>query len=210
MPPGTLSKMLAQEGLSIEYFKDQMRAQLAWRDFVRAVVMRNISDQPYEIERLLDQELAKNSSITEYLVGEVFIPTYSGASTAAARQTAERVRSLAVSSPTPFGELARNFSSAPSRTEDGISGWVISGQLEPALDSALKKLSVGGTSPVVQTDRGFYVLRLLQKRNVNSKEQSALEGLRERLSRQYKNEALAREAAFMGQQLRQQSYIDIR
>ncbi len=210
MPAGTLTKMLAEQGLSIEYFKDQMRAQLAWRNYVRAVVAKDIKDRPYDIERLLDQELQKGSSITEYLVGEIFIPTYSGASDAAAKKTAERVRSLAVSSPTPFGELARNFSSAPSRTEDGISGWVISGQLEPALDQAMKKLRVGGTSPVIKTDRGFYVLRLLQKRNVNSKKQSDLEGLRSRINSQYKNELLAKEAAYVGRALRQQAYIEIR
>ncbi len=210
MPEGTLSKMLGQQGLSIEYFKDQVRAQLAWRNYVRAVVSKDIKDRPYDIERLLDQELQKGSTITEYLIGEIFIPTYSGASDAAAKATAERVRRLAVSSPTPFGELARNFSSAPSRTEDGISGWVISGQLEPALDQAIKKLSVGGTSSVIRTDRGFYVLRLLKKRNVNSKKQSDLEGLRKRINAQYKNELLAKEAAYVGRQLRQQAYIEIR
>ncbi|MFV0432028.1 MAG: peptidylprolyl isomerase [Alphaproteobacteria bacterium] len=209
MPAGTLDKMFASQGVSIEHFKNQIRAQLAWRNYVRARIVPQIKDSPVEVERILEKQLKEKGPVTEYLLAEIFIPIRAQSLEADAKATANRVRSLSLNS-ARFGELARSFSEAPSRTEDGIVGWVVKGQYEPIRDNAITSLKVGGTSQPIKVANGYYIYRLLKKRSVSSTDESELEGLRERIAMQWKNDAIARQAATTGEELRRSAYIDIR
>ncbi len=208
MPSGTLTQLFAKEGVSIESFKDQIRAQLAWRNFIRAAVVRRAQNSPFDVDRLLKKELEEKGSVTEYLVSEIFIPIRAQGLKSDAKETAVHIRKAAHSA--RFGELARNFSESPSRTEDGIRGWIVKDQLPPALDKAITNLKVGGISQPIEVAEGYFIFQLLKKRTVTSSDQSELEGLRERIQRQLRNEQITREAARIGDQLRQRAYIEIR
>ncbi len=208
MPSGMLPQLFAKEGVNVESFKDQIRAQLAWRNFIRAAVVRKAQNSPLDVDRLLEKELAQKGSVTEYLVSEIFIPIHSQGLKNDAKSTAERVRKLAISS--RFGEVARNFSEAPSRTQDGIRGWVVKGQLPDNLDKAITSLKVGGTSQPIELPEGYFIFHLLNKRNITSSNQSELDGLRERIQRDLRNEQITREATHIGDRLRRQAYIEIR
>ncbi|MFV0322122.1 MAG: peptidylprolyl isomerase [Alphaproteobacteria bacterium] len=209
MPAGTLAKILGEQGIDIEQFKNQIRGQLAWRNYVRAAIVPLIQESPVDVDRILQKQLKDDGSVTEYLVGEIFIPVRSTGLENDAKETADRVRSLVVGQ-YRFGEIARNFSEAPSRTEDGILGWVVKGQLEPARDNAITNLKVGGTSQPIRTADGYYIYRLLNKRSISTTDNSDLNGLRERITTQLRSEDIAREAAYVGQQLRQQAFLEIR
>ncbi len=208
MPPGMLGKLFAQEGVRIESFKEQIRAQLAWRNFVRAAVSRKAKDSPFDVDRLVQKELKEKGSVTEYLVAEIFIPIHAQSTKNDAKATADRVRKAASSA--RFGELARNFSESPSRTEDGIRGWIIKDQLPPTLDKAITSLKVGGISQPIEIAEGYFIFKLLNKRSISSTDQSELEGLRERIQRELRNEQITREASHIGDRLRQRAYIEIR
>lgn len=208
MPAGTLEKILGQQGIDIEQFKNQIRGQLAWRNYVRATIVPLIQDSPVDVDRILQNQL-KEGAVTEYLVGEIFIPVRSAGLDNDAKETADRVRSLVVGQ-YRFGEIARNFSEAPSRTEDGILGWVVKGQLEPARDNVITNLKVGATSQPIKMADGYYIYRLLNKRSISTTDDSDLNGLRQRINAQLRNEDIAREAAAVGQQLRQQAFLEIR
>ncbi len=208
MPAGMLGKLFAQEGVNIESFKQQIRAQLAWRNFIRVAVARKAKNSPFDVERLLQKELKEKGSVTEYLVAEIFIPVRAQSAKADARATANRIRKTASSA--RFGELARNFSESPSRTEDGIRGWIIKDQLPPTLDKAITGLKVGGISQAIEVPEGYFIFKLLDRRTISSSNESELEGLRERIQRELRNEQITREAALVGDRLRQRAYIEIR
>ena len=60
----------------------------------------------------------------------------------------------------PFEEIARYFSDDPSSKKGGDWGWLKPEEnLREELVAALAKLSVGETSPLVETSAGFYILR---------------------------------------------------
>ena len=60
----------------------------------------------------------------------------------------------------PFEEIARYFSDDPSSKKGGDWGWLKPEEnLREELVEALAKLSVGETSPLVETSAGFYILR---------------------------------------------------
>jgi len=76
-----------------------------------------------------------------------------------ARDLAQRIARGA-----PFDALAREFSSDESRRKGGDLGFVHRGQLVDEFERALRDLTPGRVSPVVQTIYGFHLLRLVETR----------------------------------------------
>lgn len=65
---------------------------------------------------------------------------------------------------TPFEELARTHSFTPEASQGGDLGFVEKGIMPPPLEKAFWKLRVGKTTPVIQTDYGYHVVRVLERR----------------------------------------------
>lgn len=68
--------------------------------------------------------------------------------------------------------VARHSEDRATRYRGGATGWLgqNGGEYDPALAEALSKLSTPGEfSPLVETARGFYVARLLEKREASSR-----------------------------------------
>ena len=60
----------------------------------------------------------------------------------------------------PFEEIARYFSDDPSAKKGGDWGWIKpEEELREELVASLAALPIGGTSPLVETPAGFYILR---------------------------------------------------
>lgn len=70
---------------------------------------------------------------------------------------AEAVGALAAGKPWP--EVVRQYSDGPAHDDDGDLGWFARDQLAAELDSVAFDLDIGATSVVVETARGYHVLR---------------------------------------------------
>ncbi len=58
-----------------------------------------------------------------------------------------------------FSALARDFSTCPSKSKGGDLGWFGEGAMVAPFEQAVKRLSVGGISQVVQTQFGFHIIK---------------------------------------------------
>lgn len=63
-----------------------------------------------------------------------------------------------------MGELARERSIAPEAKENGLVGWIEKGDLEEPMEKALFSLAIGRYSGVLETNYGYHVLEVLEKR----------------------------------------------
>lgn len=63
-----------------------------------------------------------------------------------------------------FNQIATTKSDDEYAKKGGLVGWVKEGELEPALDAALKVLKPTEVSPVVETSFGFFILQLENKK----------------------------------------------
>ncbi len=59
-----------------------------------------------------------------------------------------------------FAELAKKESDDPTAAKGGDVGWVIQGQLPPALDKVVFSLSKGGISDVIETPGGLQIVKV--------------------------------------------------
>lgn len=58
-----------------------------------------------------------------------------------------------------FASLAREYSTCPSKAKGGDLGWFGDGQMVPAFENAVKRLSIGRVSEVVPTQFGFHIIK---------------------------------------------------
>lgn len=68
----------------------------------------------------------------------------------------------------PFEELARTYSFTPEAGQGGDLGFVEKGVMPTALEKAFLKLPVGKVSSVIQTEYGYHVVRVLERRPEHS------------------------------------------
>ena len=63
-----------------------------------------------------------------------------------------------------FEGLAQRHSTCPSRSKGGDLGWFGPGQMVAPFEAAVKRLSPGSLSDVVQTQFGYHVIKVTGRR----------------------------------------------
>ena len=66
---------------------------------------------------------------------------------------------------TQFEALAREFSTCPSKSSGGDLGWFGTGKMVAQFESAVKNMSAGSVSDVVQTQFGYHLIKCTGKRD---------------------------------------------
>lgn len=84
-------------------------------------------------------------------------------SKAEAKRLADEARAKAVAGE-DFGGLARRYSQDPSAQRGGDLGWVPRGLMFPAAEEVAFAMKIGDVSPVLETPKGFTVLKVLDKK----------------------------------------------
>jgi peptidyl-prolyl cis-trans isomerase C len=64
-----------------------------------------------------------------------------------------------------FESLARENSTCPSKSSGGDLGWFGPGKMVAAFESAVKRLSPGSVSDVVQTQFGYHLIKCTGRRD---------------------------------------------
>jgi peptidyl-prolyl cis-trans isomerase SurA len=156
---------LKRSGVPESALVDQVRSQLAWRDLVRARYISRAQVGDSEIDAVVER-LRANQGKPEYLLAEIFLSVDDAATEAQVRQFADRLIAE-LRRGAPFPAVARQFSQAAGAQNGGDMGWIVEGQLEPALDQTIRQLQPGEVSTPVRTLTGYHILLLRDKRTVN-------------------------------------------
>lgn len=83
---------------------------------------------------------------------------------------AEEVQAMAAEGKRDFEDLAREFGQDGSAPRGGDIGWIPRGRLQPGFEAAAFALKDGEVSRVVQSQMGFHVLRVSERRWVPIKD----------------------------------------
>jgi peptidyl-prolyl cis-trans isomerase SurA len=89
-----------------------------------------------------------------------------------------------------FDELARRYSQGPEAAEGGLLGWVPLGAMDPALQTAVQALALGGISDVIELPGAFLILRLQEREEARPYRFEEIEQDLEQWVRSRKMEAL--------------------
>ncbi|MHB1178218.1 MAG: peptidylprolyl isomerase [Daejeonella sp.] len=155
---------------SIIQYKDEIRPdirEMLVANKMQSKITENVAVTPLEVKRYYDA-IPKDSLPffnTEVEVGEIVVyPKMNKLEKEAFRDRAEALR-LRVKGGEDFSTLARLYSQDPvSAREGGDLGFVDRGSLVKEFAATAFKLKPGELSQVIETEFGFHVLQLVEKR----------------------------------------------
>ena len=168
---GNIDQFIAYYGQTPEAMKEQMRDDM--KDQIMSEKMRNkvlsdVSVTPSEV-RAFFSAIPKDS--LPYFNQEVEIaeiihkPKANDVQKRLAREKLAGIREQITSGKLPFEDLAKKFSEDPgSGREGGDLGWAKRGKFVPEFEAVAYKLDAGQISEVFESEFGFHILQLIERR----------------------------------------------
>jgi peptidyl-prolyl cis-trans isomerase SurA len=106
-----------------------------------------------------------------------------------------------------FGQIAKtNSDDRTSALQGGDLGWVSEGKMVPEFEEIMTAIDVGMISPPFETEFGFHILQVLEKRNFDGTEEIR----RDRGRRAIRQQKLDERRAYWLRQLRDEAYVEYR
>jgi hypothetical protein len=118
----------------------------------------------YYQEHLPDYEFPAQAKWEEIMVSFDKFPDKAAAYAAIAQMGNQLMQGA------PFGALAKSASQGPTSDKDGAYDWTTKGSLAcKALDEALFSLPVGTLSQIIESERGFHIIRVTERKDAGKK-----------------------------------------
>lgn len=158
---GVLEQLIQQQLLAdavetvparVEYALRNERRSLLAGEQIDALSMASMTDEA--VQTAYDARYENTESETEYNAAHLLVETLEEAQAAKARVDAGEA----------FGDVAKEVSTGPSGPNGGNLGWFGAGQMVTPFEDAVMSMSVGDVSDPVETQFGFHVINLLEKR----------------------------------------------
>lgn len=169
---GGLNDLLERRGIKKSSLVEQLRARAAWIKTVKRKFRRQITVSDEEIDDELDR-MAFIQGQVQYRVAEILLTFDSPEQEKKIRSEATRLTQQ-IRNGARYDALARQFSQSASAVAGGDLGWITQGQLDTALEEALKELTPGQVSDPVRTYAGYHVLILRDQRTPQDQKQNTV------------------------------------
>jgi PPIC-type PPIASE domain len=164
-----LDDALRQTGSSLDwerrsYFERNLF--LGWRQqqFKGDEVVPLANVVGYYQEHLLDYEYPAQARWEEIMVSSENFPDKAAAYAAIAQMGNQLMQGA------PFADVAKSGSQGPTSDKGGVHDWTTKGSLAcKALDEALFTLPVGTLSQIIESERGFHIIRVVERKDAGKK-----------------------------------------
>ncbi len=165
-----MTQFEAYYGQSINEVKDQFREDLKNQILVermRSNVINSITVTPSEVKTFFRN--IPNDSLpyfnSEVEIGEiVYKPVINPQEKQKAIEKLEVIRQRILNGETTFEEMAQKFSDDGSARGGGDLGWTRRGKFVPEFEAAAYKLEKDEISPVIESQFGFHIIQMLERR----------------------------------------------
>lgn len=168
---GDVNQFIEYYGQTPESMKEQMRDDMRDQlivDKMKQKILSDITVTPAEVRDFF-AKIPKDSLPyfnQEVEIAEiVFKPKPNEGEKAKAKAQLEGLREQIVSGKTPFEDLAKKFSQDyGSGKAGGDLGWAKRGKFVPEFEAQAFKLEEGQMSPVFESEFGYHILQLIERR----------------------------------------------
>lgn len=152
--------MLAQEGLTPEEYRKEIRLQLQRTRLVNREVRSKVVITQDDIKKYYEKNAQKYGGSTQYYLWNLFVklpPGSASADRAAARELLAQA-AAELSGDRAFEDLARAHSRGEKGIEGADLGWFRIDELTPQLRQAVRGMKAGEHSAVVESDFGYQIV----------------------------------------------------
>ena len=168
-----MHKRLAQEGMSVSTFREQLRTQLLLARLREREVEGRVRVSDLDVEQFLSEQIkAQAAQVPAQLnLGMVLIAVPDNSTESALQALGERAADVArrAQAGENFAELAKAFSQTPDRGANGGEMGLRPADRYPELfTEATRLLKAGEVSAPVRSAAGFHILKVLERRQVTT------------------------------------------
>ncbi len=198
---------LAAEGNSLTAVKKGIRGQMLRMRLLRREVQSKILVTNEEIGDFYDKHRQDYEGKEAVRIRQILLPAPAGEKAREgvrkqARQLRERIRQGEA-----FEMLAAQYSKGPAAAEGGDIGFVEKGVILPDVEKAAFSLPVGDISDVIESEMGFHIIAVVDKRGEGLK---PLPVVRDEIKAKIEDERIAKKYDEWIADIRKKSFIDVR
>jgi peptidyl-prolyl cis-trans isomerase SurA len=204
-------KALKNEGLTMDSYREQIAQEIKKMRLIEREISSKINITDEAIKEYYVKNMAKPEIKEGIRIQQIFLAVMPDSN----EERIQEIRGLAneilsdLQKGVDFGKLAQEFSQDPSAQAGGDLGFFKKGELLPVLEEAAYRLKEGEVSPLIQSQLGFHIIKVLEKREGDVK----LDGWVKNRD-QIKNILYQKESDKMFEQwlknLREKSFIEIK
>jgi peptidyl-prolyl cis-trans isomerase SurA len=152
-----LEEALAQQGITLTDFRDQIRRSIITNDLIDTFVRSRITLLTPEIEKYYKDNADQFTTPEEVTLSEIVIPNEG--SDAAAQNRANDIYSR-LQKGESFSELASQYSKGPTASKGGSIGTYLISKLNPEIVKAIANLEEGDISKPQKSADGYVIYRI--------------------------------------------------
>jgi peptidyl-prolyl cis-trans isomerase SurA len=156
-----VEKLLLAAGTSLDTFRAQQIASLAWQKVLEQVFAGEVVVPPAAIDDAM-RRAAEGANKPHYRVSEIFLGVDRPEDEARIKAEIESIEKQ-IRAGGSFRNLARQYSRNPSAALGGDMGWVYDGQLDPELNDVVAKMEVGELSAPIRGKGGWYLVGVSER-----------------------------------------------
>lgn len=165
--PAAYDAALQADGLTGQEAQDLVRNDIVAANLIDRAVVDKIIVLEADIRGYYDQNQEKFTKPAGVRLSHILIgvdPRATPEERRKAREKAESIREKILGG-ADFATIATRDSSCPSKEQGGDLGFFGTGEIIPEFEAAVALLEPGGISRVVETDFGYHILKLVEKKN---------------------------------------------
>ena len=202
-------KKLAAEGNSLEAVKKEIRGQMLRMRLLRREVQSKIVITDEEIGDFYDKHRQDYEGAEAVRIKQILLPVAAGADNKTRESVKAQARQLRenISKGEPFEILAAQYSKGPAASQGGDIGFVERGVMVPEVEKAAFSLPAGQVSDVIETEMGFHIIAVVDKRGAGLK---PLPMVRNEIKAKIEDEKVTKKYDEWIEDLRKKSFIDVR
>ncbi len=161
---------LERDGVDFAGFRQQIRDEMTIVRLREREVDNRIAITDAEIDSYLATHKQEPDAQTEYHLGHLLILAPEAASPGQlAKLRAKADKAVAeLRAGTSFAQVSAAYSDAQNALQGGDMGWRGTAKLPDLFSDAVKNLQVGDITPVLRSANGFHILKLNDKRGVET------------------------------------------
>ena len=203
-----LAQAVANEGITLAEYREQMRKQLGRYQLLREKVQKKIKVSEADIRSEYDRMMREEGKEMEAHVRHIVINAPEKAPPEVVAAALAKAQGIAVEARQPgvdFAQLAKQKSDGSSAADGGDLGFFKHGAMVPAFEQAAFALKPGEVSDPVRTNLGWHVIKLEELRAVGL---PSLAELKPQIEDKLRSEQASRASAQYIQTLRQAAVLD--
>jgi peptidyl-prolyl cis-trans isomerase SurA len=208
--PEQLAQAVANEGLTLTEYREQLRKQLGRFQLIREKVAKLVKVSDADVRTEYDRMARDEGKEIEVHVRHIVVSVAESAPQAEVDRTFALAQAIAVEARQPgvdFAELAKKRSQGSTAADGGDLGFFKKGAMVPAYEKVAFSLKQGEVSDPVRTSIGWHVLKLEERRAIGL---LPLSELKPQIEEKLRREQGSRAQAQYVKTLRAAAVVDIK